>query len=100
MMYVQVEGALISAVNLDTGVDEFFHDSEYEVSYASVPLQPILYQDDVAAMSLDLESAQMGISKMEALAGTKLLNYNLEKSCFIVIGKNKERKEIQQQPVN
>ena len=95
-----LEGALISAVNLDTGVDEFFHDSEYEVSYASLPLQPILYQDDVARMSLDLESAQMGISKMEALAETKLLNYNLEKSCFIVIGKNKERKEIQQQLVH
>ena len=95
-----LEGALISAVNLDTGVNDFFHDSEYEVSYASVPLQPILYQDDVARMSLDLESAQMGISKMEALAESKLLNYNLEKSCFIVIGKNKERKQIQEQLVN
>ena len=52
-----LEGAIVSAVNLDSGVNEFFHDSEYEISYGKVPLQPILYQDDVARMSLDLESA-------------------------------------------
>ena len=34
---------------------------------------------------------------MEALAETKLLNYNLEKSCFIVIGSKKTRKELEEQ---
>ena len=33
---------------------------------------------------------------MEALAETKLLNFNLEKSCFIVIGNKKTRKEIEE----
>ena len=37
-----LEGAIVSAVNLDTGVDEFFSDSEYEVCYGQLPLQPIL----------------------------------------------------------
>ena len=60
-------------------MNDFFKDSEYEVSYVPVPIQPILYQDDVARMSLDLESAQMGNNKMEALAETKLLDYNLDK---------------------
>ena len=36
----------------------------------------------------------MGINKMEAMAETKLLNFNLEKSCFIVFGNKKSRKEI------
>ena len=40
---------------------------------------------------------------MEAMAETKLLNFNLEKSCFIVIGNKKTRKEmeekLQQSPV-
>ena len=49
-----LEGALVSGVNIDKGVNEYFKDSEYEVSYGPVPLQPILYQDDVARMSLDL----------------------------------------------
>ena len=92
-----LEGAIVSAVNLDSGVNEFFHDSEYEISYGKVPLQPILYQDDVARMSLDLESAQMGNNKMEAMAETKLLNYNLDKSCFLLVGKEKARNVMQQQ---
>ena len=95
-----LEGALVDAVNLDKGVNDFFSNSEYEVSYGSVPLQPILFQDDVARIYLDLEAAQMGNDKMEALAETKLLNYNLDKSCFIVIGKVKARIEMQQQLQN
>ena len=38
-----LEGAIVSAVNLDNGVNDFFHDSEYEVSYGNVDLQPLLY---------------------------------------------------------
>ena len=79
-----LEGALVSSANLDSGVDDFFHNSEYEISYGEIPLQPILYQDDVARMSDDLKSAQMGNNKMEALAETKLLSYNLDKFCFNV----------------
>ena len=95
-----LEGAIVSAVNLDKGVNEFFHDSEYEISYGEVTLQPILYQDDVARMSVDLESAQMGNNKMEAMAESKLLNYNLEKSCFLLVGKEAARNEMQQQLLN
>ena len=95
-----LEGALLSSVNLDNGVNEYFHNSEYEVSYGSLPLQPILFQDDVARMSLDLESAQMGNDKMEAMAESKLLNYNLDKSCFIIVGKIKARLEMQKQLQN
>ena len=95
-----LEGALVSAVNLDTGINEFFHNSEYEISYGKITLQPILYQDDVARLSLDLESVQMGNNKMETMAETKLLNYNLDKSCFIVMGNKKARQEMQQQLQN
>jgi hypothetical protein len=50
----------------------------------------------VARLFLDLESTQMGINKMETMAETKLLNYNLENSCFIVFGSQKLRKEIEE----
>ena len=92
-----LEGALVSAVNLDSGVNEHFHDSEYEISYGQTTLQPILFQDDVARLSLDLESVQMGNNKMEAMAESKLLNYNLDKSCFIVMGNKKTRQVIHTQ---
>ena len=75
-------------------MDDFFRDSEYEASYEEVDLQPLLYQDDVARLSMDLESAQMGNDRMENMAETKLLDYNLEKSCFIVIGDEKSRQKI------
>ena len=77
-----LEGALVSAVNLDSGVNEHFHDSEYEVSYGNVTLQPILFQDDVARLSLDLESVQMGNNKMD-------LN-----TLFIIMGKKQTRQDI------
>ena len=40
-------GAIISAANLDDGIQELFEDSQYEVSYGSVLLKPLLYQDDI-----------------------------------------------------
>jgi hypothetical protein len=92
-----LEGGLVSAVSLDKGVNDFFCESEYEVNYGEVALQPLLYQDDVARLSTDLESVQMGNTRMEALAETKLLDYNLDKSCFVVIGRKKSRQEIQVQ---
>ena len=42
-----LEGALVSSVSLDSDVMEYFKDSNDEVSYFSVQLQPLLYQDDV-----------------------------------------------------
>ena len=92
-----LEGALVSAVNLDSGVNDFFCNSEYEVNYGDVALQPILFQDDVARLSTNLEAVQMGNNKMESLAETKLLNFNLDKSCFVVIGNEKSRGVLQEQ---
>ena len=81
-------------------MDDFFSDSEYEVHYGDVALQTLLFQDDVARLSLDLDSVQMGNNKMEALAETKLLNYNLDKSCFVIIGSQKLRQELQNKLVS
>ena len=39
----------------------------------------------------------MGNDKMEAMAEAKLLDYNPDKSCFIIIGKVKARLEVQKQ---
>ena len=91
-----IEGALCSAVNLDKGVTDFFSDSEYEVSYGDIVLRPALFQDDVSRFCEDPISAQMGNDRMEALAETKLLDYNMDKTCYIVTGKEKERKKVEE----
>lgn len=63
----RLEGAIADAVNLDRGVNDYFHDGEYVINYRRVPLQPILFQDDGSRLLLDLESAQMGNNKIEAM---------------------------------
>ena len=57
-------------------------------------MKPALFQDDVSRFCLDPITAQMGNDKMEAVAETKLLDYNMDKSCYIIIGKGKERKNL------
>ena len=66
-----LDGALVSAVNIDNGVNDFFHDSHREIYYANVRVQPLLYQDDVLRVAEDVVSAQCGNDKMEMMAETK-----------------------------
>ena len=89
-----VEGALISAVSLDGGVRGYFTNSELEANYGEVKMGPILFQDDVARLAVNVDSAQSGNYKMEVLAETKLLDYNVEKSCFVVMGSRKAKSEV------
>ena len=90
-----VDGAVISAVNLDNGVTDFFRDSEDEVNYGGISLRPLLFQDDVARLSDNIRSAQIGNDRMESVAETKLLDFNTEKSCFLVFGSKKRRLELE-----
>ena len=64
---------------------DFFSDSEYEVSYGELQLQPVLYQDDVARLSLDIESTQMGNNKMETMAETATENV-VETIVKVIVG--------------
>ena len=92
-----VEGAVMSAINLDNGCRDFFQNSEEEVVFGEVKLGPILFQDDIARLSLTVSGAQAGNDKMEGVVERKLMNFNLEKSCYIVIGRKKRRLEIMKQ---
>ena len=84
-----LEGAVISSVSLDKGVEDFFKDSEFEIGYAGLQLRPLLFQDDVSRLALDPESLQAGNDRMEAMGETKHLDFNLTKSCYLPIGKKK-----------
>ena len=92
-----LEGALVSAANLDSGVRDCFKDSEYEVSYGGLGLGPVMYQDDVARLADSVEAAQAGNDRMLTMGETKLLDYNIDKSCFMVIGLKKAKKIIERQ---
>ena len=89
-----IGGALISTVNLDYTVDIHFKKSRHELSYSSTKLQPLIFQDDIFRMCSSWEAAQAGIKMIEAVMESKLLDLNLEKSCYIVIGDKKAIKDL------
>ena len=51
--------------------------SDKEVSYGPLPLQPFLFQDDVARLCTSIESAQAGNDKMAAITSLKQLEINI-----------------------
>ena len=97
-----VEGALASTINLDNGVQDFFARNDGTVNddviyYLGLRLGPYLFQDDVARLTLDPASAQRGNDRMESVAETKLLNFNLEKSCFTIFGRKQRLQEMEKE---
>jgi hypothetical protein len=89
-----IEGDICSAVNIDNGVVDFLKSSEYEVSYGDVRLHSALFQDDVSRLCDDPVSLQMGNDRMEAMAEIKLLDFDMDNSCFIVIVNRMVKQDI------
>ena len=55
-----LEGALISAANIDYSINKFFKNSKEELSYGGIYLQPLMFQDDMSRMSTSVHAAQAG----------------------------------------
>ena len=79
-------------MSLDGGVKEAFKDSENEAEYVDLKVGPVLFQDDIGRLSENIKSAQEGNNKIEDMAEKKLLDFNLDKSCVIIIGSRKFRR--------
>ena len=90
-----VDGAVLSSAGIGGGVDEYFRDSEHEIWYHEVRLQPQSFVDDVARMAAGRLEAQAGINLMETIAETKLLSYNMDKSVYMVVGEGGNKKGME-----
>ena len=90
------ESGLISSGSLSGGVTEYFTGSN-EVHYASLKLGCCLFQDDIARMAEDLKNVEDGNRRLEAMAESKLLDYNAGKTGMIIIGPKKFRKKIKEE---
>ena len=88
------KGASLSAVNLDLGMSSFCKGSETETNYGNVEIRPILFQDDISRMAQNISDAQEGNDRLETLTETKLLDFNLDKSVFLIVGKERNRCKI------
>ena len=98
-----VESGILSAVSLDRGVSHYFNDHTGDVFYGSIAIKSLLWQDDVLKANSTLEDAQDSNKRMEAVLGSKMLDFNLDKSVFIVIGnktfKDQTNEKLEQSPL-
>ena len=82
---------MASQASLDDGIMEQFHGSQEEVSYGSVEVLPILFQDDISYDSNSLLDARVTNIKMDMVMKSKQLSLNRDKSVLVVMGKRSKR---------
>ena len=88
------EAALISSANVSAGVDEAFANSDKEIKYHDINLNPQSYMDDVIRMAENRNNAQYGNDKMEEMVKKKVLQFNLDKSNYMIVGSKKGREKL------
>ena len=85
------ESSLVSSNGIAGGVSDLFFSSEQKIFYGPIKLQAQSFVDDIGRFATDPVSAQMGNDRFENMAEVKLLDYNLDKSRILFLGKKKER---------
>ena len=95
--------ALVSQVNLDQGLQQYFGDGGEDLVYGKVKLQPLAYQDDLMKGSNDVRGAQAGNIKLAAMLKDKGLDAHPDKTCYLVCGsktfKDVSQKELEVNPL-
>ena len=91
-----VSGAIISAKNLDSGIQSYFKFSQHEISYSNLRLQPLIFQDDIARLSSNRDDAQAGNVRINDCLESKLLDANTDKTVYILIGEKYSVDKIRQ----
>ena len=87
-------GALVSQMNLDHGLQEYFSGSCDEMSYGQVRLQPVAYQDDVARASKSVVDTRIGAMKLATMLQDKGLEAHPDKTCYIVFGPKEFKEKV------
>ena len=91
------EGAILSAASISDGVEKAFKYSANELSYGEEELRPLLFQDDIARVCDSVVAAQAGNELVTHVMESKLLDFNIEKSCYMVVGDKKSKKDMRLQ---
>ena len=99
-----IPAAILSAHNLDCGVSKHFESSRHQICYGKMKVKPLLFQDDCLTMATTREGAQDNCNRFEQVMNNKLLEINLDKSVFVILGrkdvKSKIQKEINNLPLS
>ena len=91
-------GALISQAVLDEGVMAHFPPGgPLQLDYGSVPMAPVMFQDDLADCSDSLNKARESNRKVDFLTKQLCLTLNRDKSVYILLGSKKQKEETSRQ---
>ena len=91
-------GAIISQAVLDDGVMEHFPPGgEIQLEYGDVPLAPVMFQDDLADCSGNIENARIANQRVDILTKQRGLELNKDKTVCIIIGSKKQKQEATKQ---
>ena len=85
--------ALASGCDIARGVESHFSGSLEEITYGSVRLQPLSYQDDICRLAGSLESTRAGNIKLAGMLDSKGLRCHPDKTVLLVVGTKKFRQE-------
>ena len=86
--------ALVSQLNLDHGMNDYFGGSSDEIYYGSVRCEYVAYQDDVGKPSAGVMQAQASNIKMSNLFKEKGLSAHPDKTGYIVFGSRGYKEKI------
>ena len=82
----------MSQANLDQGLMRYFGDSEDEMQYGSVRLQPLAYQDDVLRGSKDVTTTQTGNTRLATMLKEKGLEAHKDKTFLLLLDQKNSKK--------
>ena len=81
---------LVSQLNLDMGLQQYFRGSQDELYYGGVRIEYTAYQDDIGKPSLGVREAQTHMTKLAFMLEDKGSEAHPDKTAFIMFKGNKK----------
>ena len=88
---------LVSAANLDLGLQKEFNHIKDVMYYAQVRVQPLSYQDDVGSLCTSVTMLRKQANKMTDMFKQKTLNAHPDKSGYLILGSQSFTDNMKQQ---
>ena len=94
---------LVSATNLDRGIQKWFNESDKVMSFNTIRIQPMSYQDDTGSICDGAIMARDQAKRIDLMLREKVLDAHPDKSGYLLLGSNKfinnQKKEINKNPI-
>ena len=95
---------LVSQLNLDTGLQQYFGGSGDEIYYGGIRIEYTAYQDDIGKPSKGVKEAKAHMVKLAHMFEDKGLEAHPDKTCYLMIKGNKQdvvmmEKELEMTPI-